>query len=62
LLNTRGEVIGVSTLNVITKNVTGIGFALSSNDLVAVLRKFYPDLAPPTPTTTTEFSADLSTT
>jgi S1-C subfamily serine protease len=61
LLNTRGEVIGLSTLKVITKNVTGIGFALSSNDLVAVLRKFYPDLAPGTATTATEFSADLST-
>ena len=65
LLNTRGEVIGLSTLKLITKNVTGIGFALSSNDLVAVLRKFYPDLAPATTTTAitaTELSADLSTT
>jgi serine protease Do len=65
LLNTRGEVIGLSTLKLITKNVTGIGFALSSNDLVVVLRKFYPDLAPPattTATTATELPADLSTT
>jgi S1-C subfamily serine protease len=61
LLNTRGEVIGLSTLKLITKNVTGIGFALSSNDLVAVLRKSYPDLAPTTTrtaTTATELSAE----
>ena len=57
--------IGLSTLKLITKNVTGIGFALSSNDLVAVLRRFYPDLAPApttTATTATELSHDLSTT
>ena len=50
LVNTRGEVIGLNTLKLIKKNVTGIGFALSSTDLLMVLRKFYPELAPPTMT------------
>jgi len=45
LVNARGEVIGLNTLKVIRKNVTGIGFALSSSDLLAILRRFYPDLA-----------------
>ena len=46
LVNSRGEVLGMNTLKVIRKNVTGIGFALSSSDLLAVLQRFYPDLAP----------------
>lgn len=46
LLNTRGEVIGLNTLKLIKKNVSGIGFALSAGDLLNVLRRFYPDLAP----------------
>jgi len=44
LVNTRGEVIGLNTLKVIRKNVTGIGFALSSGDLLNLLRRFYPAL------------------
>ncbi len=47
LLNSRGEVIGLNTLKLIKKNVTGIGFALSSADLLAVLRRFYPALSAP---------------
>jgi serine protease Do len=47
LVNERGEVIGLNTLKLIKKNVTGIGFALSSTDLLTVLRRFYPNLAPP---------------
>jgi len=46
LVNARGEVLGLNTLKVIRKNVTGIGFALSSSDLLAVLQRFYPGLAP----------------
>src|SRR5713101_2762073 len=51
LLNARGEVIGINTQKLIKKNVTGIGFALSSTDVLEVLHRFYPDLAafrPPT--------------
>jgi len=51
LLNSRGEVIGLNTQKLIKKNVTGIGFALSSADLLAVLHRFYPALSAPTATT-----------
>jgi S1-C subfamily serine protease len=50
LVNSNGEVIGLNTLKVIRKNVTGIGFALSAGDLLNMLRHFYPV---PTPATTT---------
>jgi serine protease Do len=43
LLNAQGEVIGINTQKLIKKNVTGIGFALSSTDLLNVLHRFYPD-------------------
>ncbi len=51
LLSSRGEVIGLSTLKLIKKSVTGIGFALSSADLIVVLRRFYPALSAPVATT-----------
>ena len=51
LLNSRGEVIGLNTLKLIKKNVNGIGFALSSADLLAVLRRFYPAISAPVVTT-----------
>jgi len=44
LLNLRGEVIGVNTSKLIRKNVHGIGFALSSSDVLQVLHRFYPDV------------------
>jgi serine protease Do len=48
LLNSRGEVIGINTQKLIKKNVTGIGFALSATDLLDVLHRFYPTVAPVT--------------
>jgi S1-C subfamily serine protease len=42
LLNSRGELIGINTQKLVKKNVTGIGFALSASDLLAVLHHFYP--------------------
>ena len=51
LLNTRGEVIGINTLKLVKKNANGIGFALSSSDLLDVLRRFYPNVAAAHPTT-----------
>src|SRR5271163_2250984 len=45
LLNNRGEVIGISTLKLVKKNVTGIGFALSATDLLEVLHHFYPSIS-----------------
>jgi hypothetical protein len=50
LVNSRGEVIGLNTQKLIKKNVTGIGFALSSSDLLDVLRRFYPQPSEPTTT------------
>src|SRR6266478_4025862 len=47
LLNSHGEVIGINTQKLIKKNVTGIGFALSSSDLLEVLHRFYPNVASP---------------
>src|SRR6202030_3584345 len=47
LLNTRGQVIGINTLKLEKKNVSGIGFAISASDLLAVLLKYFPDPVPP---------------
>jgi Trypsin-like peptidase domain/PEGA domain len=44
LLNSLGKVIGINTLKLEKKNVTGIGFALSASDLLSVLQRFYPAL------------------
>ena len=46
LLNSAGEVIGISTLKLERHSASGINFALSSTDLLAVLRKYYPALDP----------------
>lgn len=47
LLNLRGEVIGVNTQKLVRKSVHGIGFALSSSDVLEVLHRFYPEVAVP---------------
>jgi S1-C subfamily serine protease len=44
LLNPLGQVIGLNTLKITKKNVTGLGFALSATDLLSVLHRFYPDV------------------
>jgi hypothetical protein len=46
LLNVQGKVIGLNTQKLVRKNVEGIGFALSSSDLLNLLTRFYPDLTP----------------
>ncbi len=61
LVNTRGEVIGLNTLKLIKKNVNGIGFALSSNDLLPVCGDSIPSSGQEPPTTAAESSVDLST-
>jgi serine protease Do len=43
LLNTHGQVIGINTLKLEKRNVSGIGFAISASDLLSVLLKYYPD-------------------
>jgi len=42
LVNMQGEVIGIATSRPATREITGIGFALSSSDLIRILSKFYP--------------------
>lgn len=61
LLNSRGEVIGINTQKLIKKNTTGIGFALSSSDLLEVLRRFYPHVAPASRRTATGASQPIAT-
>ena len=58
LLNSRGQVVGLNTLKITKKNVTGIGFALSSTDLLTVLHRFYPDVQGTTVRASTESPAD----
>ena len=62
LLNGRGQVIGINTLKLEKRNVSGIGFALSATDLLSVLLKYYPD--PISPVTqllsTSSFAKTLS--
>jgi hypothetical protein len=43
LLNAHGQVIGINTFKLEKGNVSGIGFAISASDLLAVLLKYYPD-------------------
>ncbi|HET6145105.1 MAG TPA: trypsin-like peptidase domain-containing protein [Candidatus Acidoferrales bacterium] len=44
LLNSHAEVIGINTQKIVEKGFQGIGFALSSKDLVDVLSRFYPNV------------------
>ena len=61
LINAHGEVIGINTLKLIRKNVTGIGFALSASDLLDVLHRFYPTVAKSTGTPASAAAQDRST-
>jgi S1-C subfamily serine protease len=53
LLNESGEVVGINTQKPFFSNdgraLQGIGFALSSSDLLTVLQKFYPHLSAGSP-------------
>jgi S1-C subfamily serine protease len=60
LLNMYGEVVGISTLKLVKKNTSGIGFALSASDLMNVLRRFYPDAQFAAPPESVTVSADNS--
>jgi S1-C subfamily serine protease len=42
LLDTRGEVIGMNTVKVVKQGVQGMGFALSADDIVNIVRRFFP--------------------
>jgi len=41
LLNMQGEVVGMSTQRLVRSGINGVGFALSAEDLLSVLKKFY---------------------
>ena len=47
LLNSHAEVVGINTQKVVKEGFQGIGFALSSNDLIEVLHRFYPAVSAP---------------
>jgi serine protease Do len=47
LLNSHAEVVGINTQKVVEKGFQGIGFALSSNDLIEVVSRFYPAVTTP---------------
>jgi S1-C subfamily serine protease len=53
LVNLRGEVVGINTQKLVKKGVNGIGFALSSSDVLEVLHRFYPDVVASSPQSTT---------
>jgi S1-C subfamily serine protease len=42
LLNAHGEVIGMNTVKVVKEGVQGLGFALSAQDILAVVERFFP--------------------
>jgi S1-C subfamily serine protease len=42
LLNAHGEVIGMNTVKVVKEGVQGLGFALSAQDILNVLQRFFP--------------------
>lgn len=46
LLNTHGDVIGMNTVKVVKEGVQGIGFALSSQDILNVVQRFFPQQQP----------------
>jgi S1-C subfamily serine protease len=43
LLNAEGDVIGMNTIKVVKQGVQGLGFALSAQDILDVVRRFFPD-------------------
>jgi S1-C subfamily serine protease len=45
LLNLYGEVVGMNTKKSVEEHVQSIGFALSSTDILALLRRFYPGIS-----------------
>ena len=44
LLNSHAEVVGINTQRIVGKGYQSIGLALSSNDLIEVLHRFYPSV------------------
>jgi S1-C subfamily serine protease len=49
LLNAHGDVIGMNTVKVVKEGVQGIGFALSAQDILIAVQRFFPQQQPPAP-------------
>ncbi len=48
LLNSQGEVVGMNTIKVVKPGVQGLGFALSAQDILSVVQRFFPREQAPT--------------
>ena len=46
LLNAHGDVIGMNTAKVVKEGVQGIGFALSAQEILNVVQRFFPQQQP----------------
>ncbi len=46
LLNAHGEVIGMNTVKVVKEGVQGIGFALSAQNILEIVQRFFPTQQP----------------
>lgn len=46
LLNAQGDAIGMNTAKVVKEGVQGIGFALSAQDILNVVQRFFPQQQP----------------
>ena len=48
LLNSHGEVVGMNTIKIVKSGVQGLGFALSAQDILSVVERFFPQEQAPT--------------
>jgi len=48
LLNSHGQVIGMNTIKIVKADVQGIGFALSAQDILEAVQRFFPVQIPNT--------------
>lgn len=46
LLNAHGEVVGMNTIKAVKEGIQSIGFAISAQDIVQVLQRFFPSRPP----------------
>jgi S1-C subfamily serine protease len=46
LLNARGEVVGMNTVKIVKDGVQGLGFALSAQDILDAVQRFFPQQQP----------------
>ena len=42
LMNSRGEVVGMNTIKIVKRDIQGIGFALSAEDILDAVQRFFP--------------------